>query len=783
MTNWKSCYRKSQNNPKKMSSPGSMKKKYFPISLYVILFTLLAILPAGITTHLSVKNAEKIQRQADSETDKRARASLLKEMLYLSNEITRMATNLASWDETRMLFADATYYNYWKETRINNITQDKGRIDAVDLYGPQGGALTPDYTLTKTIYPDATGKPAFVKNNGHAYIVYYRPVKQGTSTQLPLLGYIGIRTNVDHAITLFKNYGHSLIQNIQWHLPDNKIVDINKAVNTAHLTLKPLPEIDAFTKIIRNGFAEYFIYAATLVAFLIILLVFSIARPLRRLAQYLQAMYSGDVNIIPENFHGAIRIRELEEVRQAINDYKNRFQRATITLEEKNKELTKLTYHDPLTGCFNRRAFESRLEHAIETAIIENREHVLCYIDLDQFKVVNDTCGHVAGDELLKQVATLLQHEIRDTDMLARLGGDEFGVLLEGCSLDKARDMAETMRINIKTHRFSWHDKPLDIGISLGLVPINADNANFADVLKNADAACYVAKDSGRNRLQIYQQHDKEMAQRYGEMQWVSQIKQALEEDRFELHAQLIKPISDDVDIVHYEVLVRLRETDGELVAPMAFIPAAERYNLMKDIDLWIIKNALAGISQLDSRHNSNFTLSINLSGHTLGSKETLEIIKSLITQSKINPRQLCFEVTETAAITNLAVAAQFIRNLRTLGCRFSLDDFGSGLSSFGYLSNLEVDYIKIDGEFVKSIENSRLSLSIVNSINQIGHVMGVQTVAEHVETPSIMHLLSTIGIDFIQGFAIHKPQPLSEILECHKKQRHSISSNTNQNV
>ncbi|MGD8568509.1 MAG: EAL domain-containing protein [Gammaproteobacteria bacterium] len=755
-----------------------MKKKYFPISLYVIVFTMLAILPAGITTNLSVKNAEKIQRQADAETDKRARASLLKEMLYLSNEITRMATNLASWDETRMLFADDTYYNYWKETRINYITQDKGRVDAVDLYDKKGVALTADYTLSKIIYPGATGKPAFVKKNDHAYIVYFRPVTQGTSSQYPLLGYIGIRVNVDHAITLFKNYGHSLIEHIMWHLPDDKIIGINEAVDTARLALKPLPEIDAFTKIIRNGFTEYFVYAATLVALLIILLIFSIARPLRRLAQYLQAMYSGDVNIIPENFHGVIRIRELEEVRQAINDYKNRFQRATITLEEKNKELTKLTYHDPLTGCFNRRAFESRLEHAVETAIIENREHVLCYIDLDQFKVVNDTCGHVAGDELLKQVATLLQNEIRDTDMLARLGGDEFGVLLEGCSLDKARDMAETMRVNIKTHRFSWHDRPLDIGISLGLVPINADNANFGDVLKNADAACYVAKDSGRNRLQIYQPHDKEMAQRYGEMQWVSQIKQALEENRFELHAQRIKPISDNIDTAHYEVLVRLRESNGELVAPMAFIPAAERYNLMTEIDLWIIKTALAGISRLNNHHTSNFTLSINLSGHTLGSQETLNLIKTIITESKINPRQLCFEITETAAITNLSVAAQFIKNLRSLGCRFSLDDFGSGLSSFGYLSNLEVDYIKIDGEFVKSIENSRLSLSIVNSINQIGHVMGVQTVAEHVETPAIMHLLSTIGIDFIQGFAIHKPQPLTEILDQHINQKQPSNSN-----
>ncbi|MGD8884792.1 MAG: EAL domain-containing protein [Gammaproteobacteria bacterium] len=756
-----------------------MNKKYFPIALYVLLFTLFAILPAGISTYLSVEKSEQIQRQADIETDKRARASLLKEMRYLSKEVTRVATNLASWDETRTLFVDATYYNYWKETRIKNFAQDKGRIDAVDLYNNDGVALTADYTFTDAINPGAVNRPAFVENEGNTYIVYFRPIMQGTSVQAEQLGYIGIRMNVDHAIALFKNYGHSLIRHIDWNIPDNQIVSISEAVDNARLHLSPLPEIDAFVKIIRDGFTEYFIYAVSLVGLLIILLIFSLARPLRRLAQYLRAMYSGDVNIIPQNFHGVVGIRELEEVRQAINDYKNRFQTATITLEEKNRELTKLTYHDPLTGCFNRRAFESRLEHAVDTALIENKEHVLCYIDLDQFKVVNDTCGHVAGDELLKQVAALLENEIRDTDMLARLGGDEFGVLLEGCGIDKARDMAESMRLKIKTHRFSWKDRPLDIGISLGLVPINADNANFGDILKNADAACYVAKDSGRNRLQVYQEHDKEMAQRYGEMQWVSAIKQALEENRFELHAQLIKPIRDDTEPLHYELLVRLREHDGELVAPMAFIPAAERYNLMSDIDLWIIRNALSSIGKLNENRRSNLSLSINLSGHSLGNEETSNIIKSLILESNIEPQRLCFEITETAAITNLSVATQFIKNLRKLGCQFSLDDFGSGLSSFGYLSNLEVDFIKIDGEFIKTIENSRLSLSIVNAINQIGHVMGVKTIAEHVESQSIMHLLSTIGIDFAQGFAIHKPQPLKEILQLHNANQVPVDAGT----
>jgi diguanylate cyclase (GGDEF)-like protein len=733
--------------------------------MYVALFSLIAILPAGITTYLSVQKSEHIRQQADAETVQRARAQLSKELTSLAGELIESAASLSGWDETRSLFVDATYYNYWKQTRLKDVAQHQGLIDAVDLYDKNGEALTTDYTLTKQIYPGAISAPAFLRDTSHTYLIYFYPVTQRSGSETTLLGYIGLRVNLDKAIKQYIDFGHSLIQHVDWKLAQDQIISMDDAIAGAQLAIAPSPEIEAFAATIQQGFTEYFIYAVALVSLLILLLVFSIARPLRRLAKYLQEIYSGQVDSIPAHFHGLIRIRELEEVRQAINDYKTRFQSATQILETRNKELTHLTYHDSLTGGFNRRAFEARLEHAVETALIEEKEHALCYIDLDQFKVVNDTCGHIAGDELLKQVSLLLEAEIRDTDMLARLGGDEFGVLLEGCNIDKAREMAEAMRLKIKTHRFVWHDKPLDIGISIGLVMINSDNANFQEILKNADAACYVAKDSGRNRLQLYQEHDKELAQRYGEMQWVSRIKQALEEDRFELYAQLIDPITKAGDDLHYELLVRLRDDDGGLVPPMAFIPAAERYNLMAEIDRWVITNTLTHMKVLGQRRQRRFVFSINLSGQSIGNVEMLDFIQEAIGEHGVDPRQLCFEITETAAITNLATATQFIRNLHELGCRFSLDDFGSGLSSFGYLSNLDIDFIKIDGEFIKSIGSSATSLSIVSAINQIGHVMGVQTIAECVESSSVINLLASIGIDFVQGFAVHKPQPLSEVL------------------
>ncbi len=741
-----------------------LNKRYFPISFYLYIFVLLAIAPAGITTYLSINNAYRIQRQAEEENIHRANTELRTEVHRLSDDLLKITANLAGWDETRALFVDATYYNYWRDIRVKDLAQASGILDAADLYRDNGAALTSDYILTPQAHPVAIAGPAVMRQAASYYLVYFQPITVASAGKNRLLGYVGARMNLDAVTESINSAENSHINKIEWMLPSNEPVALEEAIRTARLDVAAIPEIKEFSDIIRTGFTEFLLYTLTLIIFWTVLLSLSVARPLGRLAKYLQDVYSGHADTIPVNFHGVIKIRELEDVREAINDYKHRFQSATKTLEEKNKELMHLTYHDPLTGRYNRRAFTARLEHALETAVIENKQHALCYIDMDQFKIVNDTCGHVAGDELLKQVAMLLESEIRDSDMLARLGGDEFGVLLEGCNLDKAEEVAEAMRQKVKTHRFIWHDKPFDIGISIGLVPITADNANIGEIWRNADAACYVAKDSGRNRLHIYQEHDTELVQRYGEMQWVSRLKQALDENRFVLYAQLIKPLHPGDNSQHYEVLLRLREGNGDLILPMAFIPAAERYNEMPYIDRWVIENTLRHFHNIKSHHGGKINLSINLSGQSIGNQEVLELIKNSIDTYNIDPRQLCFEITETAAMSNLADAMHFIHSLRSLGCRFSLDDFGSGLSSFGYLSNLEVDYIKIYGEFIRNVSTDALSRTIVGAINQIGHVMGVKTIAEFVENEALVKPLTDLGIDYIQGIAIHKPAPLSEL-------------------
>ena len=757
---------------------GRRKKTYLPIRWYLILFMVIAIVPAGISAYLSVQQADAIQNQAKVQTEKRAHEELQREMEHLGEELTGVAGYLAGWDETLALFTDATYYNYWKETRVREAARYRDLIDAVDLYAANGMSLTPDATLSAAVKPGAVQQPALLKQGSTVYLVYFRPIAPPGSTQAPRLGYVGVRMNVDKALRNFDALGYiSVIQSVDWRLPDATVTPLADGVNAAVLKISPSPEIDAFAHLVRKGFMQYMGYTTGLLALLALLLSFSIARPLRRLTGYLREIRAGGIDSIPEDLYGAVNILELENVRRALNDYKDRFLTAAATLEEKNKELLHLTYHDPLTGRYNRRAFESRVQHAIEAAVVEGKHHALCYIDLDQFKVVNDTCGHVAGDELLKQVASLLEGEIRDSDMLARLGGDEFGVLLEGCGLDKAAEHAEAMRLKVRKHRFVWQGRPFDISISIGLVPITAECTNLADVLKNADAACYVAKDSGRNRLQIYQEHDKELAQRYGEMQWVSRIQQALEENRFELHGQLIRPAAAELLSPHYEVLVRLRDPDGQLVPPMAFIPAAERYNLMSSVDQWVIRHALQLLAARSGKgQGQDIALAINLSGQSLGNGEILDSIRRAIEETGVSGENLCFEITETAAITNLAAASRFMRHLRELGCRFSLDDFGSGLSSFGYLSNLEVDYIKIDGHFVKNILSDSLSRSIVDAINRIGHVLGISTIAEFVENEEIAAELQKLGIDYVQGFGVHKPEPLSRLLSGMQPPKFAVS-------
>ncbi len=426
-----------------------------------------------------------------------------------------------------------------------------------------------------------------------------------------------------------------------------------------------------------------------------------------------------------------------------------------------SEQLTYQACHDPLTGLINRHEFERRVQELLQSGDPDSGPHAMCYIDLDQFKLVNDTCGHVAGDELLKQVTTVMQQRIRRHDALARLGGDEFGLLMEDCPLDVARRIANDLRAAVEEFQFMWDKVVHHVGLSMGLVEINAASQSMTELFKQADSACYAAKDAGRNRIHVYREDDVLLASRSGEMQWVTRIHQALENDDFELHAQTILPINGgDEAGRHYEILLRMRQPDGGLIPPGAFLPAAERYNLSARLDTWVVGTLLKTLANDQAVCGDTCCCAINLSGQTLGNEDFLEFVCNTIREFAIPARRLCFEITETAAITNLSEATHFINRLKELGCRFALDDFGSGLSSFAYLKNLPVDYLKIDGMFVRDILNDPIDLAMVRSINDIGHVMGKKTIAEFVENDEILAKLREIGVDYAQGYGIGRPEP-----------------------
>lgn len=428
------------------------------------------------------------------------------------------------------------------------------------------------------------------------------------------------------------------------------------------------------------------------------------------------------------------------------------------------RQLSYQATHDALTGLYNRRAFEEQLRESLESAREEQREHALCYLDLDQFKIVNDTCGHIAGDELLKQLAHLLQAKIREADVLARLGGDEFGVLLRYCTLEQARVIAEDLRRTVREFRFVSDGHSFETGVSIGVVSMDGVTHNLAEVQSSADVACYAAKEGGRNRVHLYVPDDHELQQRQGEMRWVSRIHKAMAEDRFLLYCQPIVPVDVQSTLPdHYEILLRILGEDGQEVLPMAFIPAAERYNLMPMIDGWVVQNVLRRVRHANMLPNAIWT--INISGRSLGDEEFLQLVSHELEATDFPGERICFEITETAAIANLRRAGRFIKMLKERGCKFALDDFGSGLSSFGYLKNLEVDYLKIDGGFVRDIAVDPIDRAMVEAINNLGHVMNIRTIAEFVENQEILDVLRTLGVDYAQGYGIAKPCPLADML------------------
>lgn len=438
--------------------------------------------------------------------------------------------------------------------------------------------------------------------------------------------------------------------------------------------------------------------------------------------------------------------------------------RAEEALRESEQRLAWQASHDPLTGLANRHEFEQRLESALLNASMHSQIHSLCYLDLDRFKIVNDTCGHIAGDELLRQVAVLLQSQVRSADTVARLGGDEFGLLLNNCPTQQALRIANTLRQKLEEFRFAWQDKIFTIGVSIGLVGIDANITDSASLLNAADAACYTAKNTGRNRVHIYQADDRDLAIAYGQMQWISKLHKALENNSFCLYCQPIVALSSaEFALKHYEILLRLQDETGDLIPPMAFIPAAERYGLMHLIDRWVIRTLFTHLGQhyqKNSEDRDRCVYAVNLSGASINDDQFMDFLHEQFSQHQIPPQAICFEITETIAITNLNNASKVIRELKDLGCSFALDDFGSGMSSFAYLKNLPVDYLKIDGNFVREIVDVPTDLALTEAINQIGHVMGLKTIAEFVENDAILQKITELGVDYAQGFGIAEPHP-----------------------
>ena len=470
----------------------------------------------------------------------------------------------------------------------------------------------------------------------------------------------------------------------------------------------------------------------------------------------------------------------VEAMRAGANDYimKDKLNRLVPAIERelRDAELRRahrkaeatihhMAYHDALTGLVNRAEFERRLQHAMNAQKDgHGAHHALLYLDLDQFKIINDTCGHIAGDALLRALTIDLLQHVRDRDTLARLGGDEFGLLLENCPVDRAREIAERIRETIQSFRFSWKQHSFVIGASIGVVAIDPTCSSVEEALSAADMACYAAKDLGRNRVHLYRRDDAELNRRHNEMQWASRITQAIEENRLCLYQHSIVALNEHEPVYYREFLVRMVDDEGGLILPNAFIPAAERYNLMQSVDRWVIERVFHCLAiALDHGLVTDIEplCFINLSGASLSDDGLTGFIHQLLKKYRLPPHMICFEITETTAITDFPAATEFVSTIKREGCRFALDDFGTGMSSFSYLKRLPVDFIKIDGSFVKNLRSDPMDYAIIQSIANIAHIGGMRTIAEFVEDEEVMALLRQIGVDFAQGYGIDRPAPV----------------------
>lgn len=417
--------------------------------------------------------------------------------------------------------------------------------------------------------------------------------------------------------------------------------------------------------------------------------------------------------------------------------------------------------HDALTGLVNRREFERRLQECLESVHAATAHHVLCYLDLDRFKTVNDSCGHMAGDSLLRELASLIKETVRDSDTVARLGGDEFGLLLVGCPLEKARQIADDVVRKVADYRFVWKDKIFAIGLSVGLVEVSRESGALDEVMNAADSACYVAKKQG-NHVHVYSARDEAVARQRGEIHWLQRLQAALKDNRFELLAQPIVATAETVSGPALEVLLRLQD-DGVPggISPTEFQVAAERYRLMSDVDRWVVQTTLTALARGTIRLPIGRSVAINLSGQTLGDPQFLEFVVECLDRTGVSPQQLCFEVTENSVITNLDHAQRFINVLHSMGCHFALDDFGRGLSSFGNLKHLSLDYLKIDGSFIRNLGVDAVNQAMVGAMIKLARTLNFKVVAEHVEDLGALEAAKSMGVDFVQGYHMGRPQPL----------------------
>jgi diguanylate cyclase (GGDEF)-like protein/PAS domain S-box-containing protein len=420
--------------------------------------------------------------------------------------------------------------------------------------------------------------------------------------------------------------------------------------------------------------------------------------------------------------------------------------------------------HDPLTGLINRREFERRLEQALTSGREEGASHVLCFLDLDRFKPVNDTCGHIAGDSLLRGIAGIIREKVRESDSVARLGGDEFALLLVGCPLDKARQIADDVCTAVRDYRFVWQDKIFSLGVSIGLVEAAPDATSMEDLLGAADSACYVAKQEGRGRVHVYSARDEASARQRGEIYWLRQIQSALKDGRFELFVQPILALA--ARSIHgpaMEVFLRLTDEEGKLVQPRQFLQAAERYHLMGNLDRWVVRATLAALGQGSLRIPEQRSCTINLSSQSLGDETFLEFVVECLDQSQVSPGQVSFEVSEQAVMSNLEHARRFVSVLHGIGCKFGLDDFGTGVGALASLRDLSIDYLKIDGKYTRDLQRDKLNQQVVAAITGLAKTVGFRVVAEQVEAQGDFELLREMGVDFIQGFYIDRPHRIGE--------------------